>query len=143
MASARSVPLFESRPRFGNELEESRVDVSPLIDCVFILLIFFIVTTAFVDEQGIEASIPQGGPTVLAEGKRIVIEVLDQQQLLIDGRPANVRSLRAILAGHLAGNPSASWVICPKAGATAGAFVEVMDELKLAGAATVFVGPTQ
>ena len=69
---------------------EAGVDISPLIDCVFILLIFFIVTTTFVEETGIEVDKPQAASSVQLEKTSILLAITDKGEIVYGGREIGI-----------------------------------------------------
>ena len=77
--------------------EISEINVSPLIDMVFILLIFFIVTTVFVEETGIEVDKPQAASAVSLEKNSILLAVTSKGQVVYGGREIGVNGVRALV----------------------------------------------
>mgnify|MGYP000713336318 CR=1 FL=1 len=69
------------------------IDLAPMIDCVFILLIFFIVTTVFVEEAGVEVDKPQAAAASSGESESVVLEITDKGEVLYDGRALGVGGL--------------------------------------------------
>ena len=81
-----------------NEVEDvSEINVSPLIDMVFILLIFFIVTTVFVEETGVEVDKPQSASAVALEKNSILLAVTSQGQVVYGGREIGVAGVRPLV----------------------------------------------
>ena len=86
--------------RFRQELdqdEEGGIDMSPLIDCVFILLIFFIVTTVFVEETGVEVDKPQAASAAQLEKTSILIAVTADGDVIYGGRNIGVGGVQQLV----------------------------------------------
>ena len=123
------------RRPFGKfvEEEDSPIDLTPMLDVVFILLIFFIVTASFVKESGIEVNKPQAQSAVKKELASIFIAINEHDEIWIDKRKADVRSLRAIIERLNAENPQSSIVIQADKRSTNEKLVLVMDAARQAG----------
>jgi biopolymer transport protein ExbD len=117
--------------------EETRVDISPLIDCVFILLIFFIVTTTFVDERGVglEKSQP-GGNSSASDNEPVVLMLPGGNQVLFQGRDIGLGGIRAIVRSRLRDDETPVTI---QAGSEVPVsfLTRVRDEVNLAGAPLV------
>jgi biopolymer transport protein ExbD len=118
------------RGRKGN-LE---LNLAPLIDMVFILLIFFLVTTSFVKETGVDISRPAASTAVSKTGTTILIGVTRDNTVHMDKREIDPRAVRANVERALAENPEASVVIVADKESLTGLVINVMDNCKLAGA---------
>ncbi|MFK5953806.1 MAG: biopolymer transporter ExbD [Desulfobacterium sp.] len=121
------------RGRKGN-LE---LNMAPLIDMVFILLIFFLVTTSFVKETGVDISRPAASTAVSKTGTTILIGVTRDNTIHMDKREIDPRAVRANVERALAENPEASVVIVADKESLTGLVINVMDNCKLAGAENV------
>jgi biopolymer transport protein ExbD len=113
--------------------EETELDMTPMLDIVFIMLIFFIVTTSFVKESGVTVSTPQAQTASQQENTNIFIAITAGGEVWIDRRPVDPRSVRAIVARLHADNPEGSVIIQSDEEAATGMLVEVMDQVRLAG----------
>ena len=113
--------------------EETELDMTPMLDIVFIMLIFFIVTTSFVKESGVTVNTPQAQTASQQEKANIFIAITASGEVWIDRRPVDPRSVRAIVARLHADNPEGSVIIQSDAEATTRSLVEVMDQVRLAG----------
>ena len=126
--------------RFGSvsssDSGEAGVDISPLIDCVFILLIFFIVTTTFVEEAGVEVDKPQAASSVNLEKNSIILAITDNGAVVYGGREIGVGGLRPLVKRMLA-KEEIPVIIQADQVVPSGMLVRVIDEAKLAGAAKV------
>ncbi len=133
------------RRPFGKfiEEEESPIDLTPMLDVVFILLIFFIVTASFVKEAGIEVNKPQAQSAVNKELANIFIAINEHDEIWIDKHKADVRSLRAIIERLYAENPQSSIVIQADKHSTNEKLVMVMDAARQAGIYNIAIAADQ
>lgn len=124
------------RKSLSESEEISEINVSPLIDMVFILLIFFIVTTVFVEETGVEVDRPQAASAVALEKNSILLAVTDKGQVIYGGREIGISGVRPLVRRMLQkeGMPV---IIQVDEKAGAGLVVGVIDEAKLGGADNV------
>jgi biopolymer transport protein ExbD len=113
--------------------EETELDMTPMLDIVFIMLIFFIVTTSFVKESGVTVSTPQAATAVQQENANIFIAITAAGEVWIDRRPVDPRAVRTIVARLHADNPEGSVIIQSDARSATGTLVDVMDQVRLAG----------
>jgi biopolymer transport protein ExbD len=113
--------------------DETELDMTPMLDIVFIMLIFFIVTTSFVKESGVTVTTPQAQTSSQQENANIFIAITEAGEVWIDRRPVDPRSVRAIVARLRADNPEGSVIIQSDEKAATGMLVEVMDQVRLAG----------
>ena len=113
------------------------LNIAPLIDMVFILLIFFLVTTSFVKETGVDISRPAASTAVSKTGTTILIGVTRDSTIHMDKREIDVRAVRANVERALAENPEASVVIVADKESLTGLVINVMDSCKMAGAENV------
>ncbi|MGB1298289.1 MAG: ExbD/TolR family protein [Psychrobium sp.] len=118
------------------EQQQQGIDLSPLLDVVFILLIFFIVTTVFVKETGIEVDKPQALSTQKLERNVIMLAITNGGDVMYDGNNVGVAGVRNTVKG-LIGERSRPVVIQADKLVTTELLVQVIDEAKLAGAASV------
>jgi biopolymer transport protein ExbD len=113
--------------------DDAELDMTPMLDIVFIMLIFFIVTTSFVKESGVTVNTPQAQTASRQENANIFIAITAEGEVWIDRRPVDPRSVRAIVARLHADNPEGSVIIQADAEAATHMLVEVMDQVRLAG----------
>ena len=118
--------------------DENGIDISPLIDCVFILLIFFIVTTVFVEEAGVEVNKPQAASAVQLEKNSILIAVTSKGNVVYGGRDIGITGVRPLVK-RLTQKEVMPVIVQADLAVPAGLFVRVIDEAKLAGATKVSV----
>ena len=115
------------------EQEESEVNLTPMLDVVFIMLIFFIVTASFVKEAGIDVSRPPAATAERKERGNILVAITENDQIWIDRRQVDPRALRANIERLHAENPQGSVVIQADKKSKNGLLVQVMDAARLAG----------
>lgn len=110
------------------------INISPLIDMVFILLIFFIVTTVFVEETGVEVTKPQAASAIQLEKQSILIAITSNGNVVYGGREIGVSGIRAQVRRILQDDPKTPVIIQADETVPTGLLVRVIDEAKLAGA---------
>lgn len=115
------------------EEEEAAIDMTPMLDIVFIMLIFFIVTTVFVKEAGIDVNKPNATQSIMPKNANIFIAVTEDEKVWIDKRQVDIDSVRANLERLMAEQPSDVIIIQADKEAEHGVVVEVMDQIKSAG----------
>lgn len=118
---------------------DSRVDINmgPLVDMVFLLLIFFVVTTSFVKETGIDVNRSTAATAEVKDRGNIMIGVNAEGDVYFEGKRIDVRSVRALVERALAEDPESGVVIVADKESQTGAVVQTMDQCRLAGAANV------
>jgi len=109
------------------------LNLTPLIDMVFILLIFFMVTSSFVKETGVKIKRPGAETAALQEQSNILIAVTKKGLVWIDRKEINIRSLRAHLERLHAENPEGSVIIAADRQAPTGVVIRILDQARLAG----------
>jgi len=125
------------RNRRGRRKSESEVNLTPMLDVVFIMLIFFIVTASFVKESGIEISRPGASTAVRKEKGNILIAISANDQIWMNRRQVDPRALRANIERMHAENPQGSVIIQADKEAKTGLLVQVMDAARSAGVKSV------
>ena len=118
------------------------IDMSPMIDCVFILLIFFIVTTTFVEETGIEVDKPQAASSVRLEKTSILIALTANGAVVYGGREIGMSGVQPLVRRMLQ-KEDVPVIVQADAAAPSGLLVRVIDEAKLAGAVKVSVATSR
>ena len=114
--------------------EEEDINLTPMLDVVFILLIFFIVTANFIKEPGLgEVNRPDAETSNIQENAAILIAIGATNDIWIDGRRVDVRQVKANITKLLADNPQGSVVIQADEKAQADAIIQVMDQSREAG----------
>lgn len=115
------------------------LNMAPLIDMVFILLIFFLVTTSFVRETGVEVQRPSAATAVSQDHATILIAVTADDQIYVERSLIDVRAVRIHVERALAENPEGSVVIVADRGSRTGTAIAVMDACRQAGAENVAI----
>ena len=121
------------------EEEDAQIDMTPMLDIVFIMLIFFIVTTVFVKEAGIEVNKPDASRAVLHKNANIFVAITADGKVWLDKREVSPESVRANIERLLTEQPTDYVIIQADVKAKHGRVVEVMDAVKAAGVARVSV----
>lgn len=119
--------------------EESQIDLTPMLDVVFIMLIFFIVTSTFVKESGVDVTRPAAETAAPADASSIQIGITANNQVWIDKRQVDKRAVRANVEKGLAESPGAAVIIVADALSNTETLIDVMDQARLAGAQSVSV----
>lgn len=122
----------------ASDSNEGGIDISPLMDCVFILLIFFIVTTTFVEETGVEVDKPQAASSVRLEKTSVLIALTEKGQVVYGGREIGISGVRPLVKRMLQ-KEDIPVIIQADSSAQSGTLVRIIDEAKLAGAVKVSV----
>ncbi|QIZ76685.1 ExbD/TolR family protein [Ferrimonas lipolytica] len=117
--------------------DEAQVDMTPMLDIVFIMLIFFIVTTSFVRESGIDVDRPQAAQASSKSGAGLFVAINNRNQIFIDQRQVDVERVQANLERLKVDQPDASLVIQADERAFNGTVVKVLDAAKAAGIADI------
>ncbi|MBM4105909.1 MAG: biopolymer transporter ExbD [Phycisphaerae bacterium] len=126
------------RQMMTDDSSETGIDMSPLIDCVFILLIFFIVTTTFVEETGVEVDKPQAASAERLEKSSILIALTSKGEVVYGGREIGIGGVQALVR-RMIQKEQLPVIIQADAASPAGLLVRIIDESKLAGATKVSV----
>jgi len=113
--------------------EAEEINMTPMLDVVFILLIFFIVTASFVKEAGIEVNRPEAATAVKKERANILVAISDKGDIWINKRRIDVRSVQANIERLKAENPQGTVVIQADKKATTDLLIKVMDSARAAG----------
>ncbi|MBY8964351.1 biopolymer transporter ExbD [Algiphilus sp.] len=129
--------------RFRKSREPSGIDISPLIDMVFILLIFFMVSTTFVKDMDLDINRPSAQTAQQSSTKAIRVYIDNQGNTYLDGQPVRVWVIQSRLRDMLAaaGNPGV--LVVTDSEVPSGRLVEVVDQCRLAGAEDVGVATEQ
>lgn len=117
----------------------SDINMTPLIDMVFILLIFFLVTTSFVREAGVEVDRPSAQTAETKEKASVILGLTQEGRVYVEGRPLDIRSVRAYMERFLAETPDGSAVIVADTKSMTGSLVQVLDQCRLAGVKDISV----
>jgi biopolymer transport protein ExbD len=115
------------------EEDESTIDITPMLDVVFIMLIFFIVTATFIKEAGIDVDKPAAATAVIQEKASILIAIDATNNIWINRRQVDIRSVRSIIERLHAENPKGTVVIQADRESKNDSLVQVMDASRRAG----------
>ena len=115
------------------EEEEATIDMTPMLDVVFIMLIFFIVTASFVKESGIDVNRPDAATAVKKDRANILVAISDKGEIWINKRRVDVRAVQANIERLKAENPQGTVVIQADRKATTEVLIKVMDASRAAG----------
>ncbi len=117
----------------SSDEQQADIDMTPMLDIVFIMLIFFIVTTSFVKESGIDVNRPTAQTATRQEQGHIIVAIKANGDVWIDKRQVDIRAVRANVARLHAENPLGSVVIAADKNTTVDRLTQVMDQIRLAG----------
>ena len=126
------------RESVDDDASDTGIDMSPLIDCVFILLIFFIVTTVFVEETGVEVDKPQAASASQLEKTSVLIALKSNGEIVYGGRVIGVAGVRPLVK-RMIQKEDVPVIIQADQASQSGLLVRIIDEAKLAGATKVSV----
>src|SRR6056297_652550 len=125
--------------RTENNYEDDKgvdINLAPLIDCIFLLLIFFVVTTVFVEETGVEVQKPKAVSAKDLEKNSLLIALTEDGQIVYAGRRMDLNSIRGIVARQMR-EEKVPVIVLADEDSRSGRLVELIDECKLAGAEQV------
>ena len=126
------------------EEEENEINLTPMLDVVFIMLIFFIVTASFIKEAGIDVNRPDAPMTESKpEDANILVMINANDEIWIDRRLIDPRAVRANIERLHAENPSGSVVVQANNKSSNKILVEVMDSARLAGVYSISIADTR
>ena len=131
------------RRRRAKEEDEAEVNMTPMLDVVFIMLIFFIVTASFVKESGIDVNRPDASTATVKERGNILVAITNNNQVWIDRRQVDVRSVRANIERLRAENPQGAVVVQADKDSKNGLLVQVMDAARQAGVENVSIAANE
>ena len=123
--------------------DETNIDLTPMLDVVFILLIFFVVTASFLKENAmeIEGQDPNNNPPPPSndQPQNVLIQIDSRNQIFFNQERIDISAIRASVASARAENPSASVIIRPDKQSSANSLVEAMNSAREAGVQTISV----
>jgi biopolymer transport protein ExbD len=118
--------------------EEAEINMTPMLDIIFIMLIFFIVTTSFTKEFGLDTNRTSEMPVTTEKlSETIFVRIDDDGQIYIGNRATDIRLVRANIESNLAQTPDAAVVVAAGRNSDAGLLVRVIDQARVAGATRV------
>jgi biopolymer transport protein ExbD len=116
------------------EEEESEIDLTPMLDVVFIMLIFFIVTASYVKESGLEVNRPESQKSDPSDAQNILVKINATGEIYMEDRRTDVRAVRAVIERMRAENPKAAVIVSAHNKAENEVFAAVIDAAREAGA---------
>ena len=119
--------------------DEQVIDIAPLIDIVFIMLIFFIVTASFVKESGLEVERPQAQTASPNAQVSVLVGISEDHGIWINHQPVDLRAVRAHILRLHAENPQGGVVIQADRNSRNEVLVQVMDQIRLAGVRNIAI----
>lgn len=125
--------------RHADKQDETEVNITPMLDIVFILLIFFIVTTSFIRETGIDPQRPEAVTATKQERGNILIGVTASGQVWMDKRPVEMGAVRQMVEQARNESPESSVVIIADERASTGVVIDLMDQVRLGGVLNISV----
>ncbi len=131
-----------TKDHLKSESGPAAMNITPLIDMVFILLIFFAVNASFVKEAGVEIERPSARSAVTQEQANIMIAVTENGEVWVDRQRVDPRSVRGHVERRHAENPEGAVVILADDESQTGLVIEVLDQARLAGVENVAVAAT-
>lgn len=122
--------------------EDTGIDLTPMLDVVFIMLIFFIVTSSFIREAGVEVQRPQADSASAQDKGNILIAITAEGAIWMDKQQIDIRSVRAHVERMRVDQPDGAVVVQADQDARTGLVVQVMDQARLAGVRDVALAAT-
>ncbi len=124
--------------------DEAEINITPMLDIVFIMLIFFIVTTSFVREKGLDISRPQQSDQQQVEEDvgQILVEIDQLSQIMVNKRPVSNQAVRANLERERAQQPKAPLIVASHPDADTNSLVTVLDAANIVGIDNISVATT-
>ena len=130
---------MRKRGSLAVEEEENEINLTPMLDVVFIMLIFFIVTATFIKEAGIQVDRPEAVTADKQDDAAILIAISPANEIWIDRKERDPRTVRSVIERLHAENPKGSIVIQADEGSTHETLVIVMEAAKAAGVTNVAI----
>ncbi len=125
------------RPRFQEESPAESINISPLIDVIFILLIFFIVTMVFADGNAMKVDVPKASSATSVDSRQLTVVIRSDSSIVVDGKNLSISELENLMRSRL--KEDSSVVLRGDGEASVRALVEVMDCAKKCGAREIYV----
>lgn len=130
-------------PFLQNVEEDIEINMTPMLDVVFILLIFFIVTTSFIRESGVSIDRPQAKTSSTLPQQAITVAITAQNKVWIDQRQVEPQSIRRNIERLLSESPESTIILQADQHAQTGLLIQALDQCKLAGAKNIAVATSQ
>jgi biopolymer transport protein ExbD len=123
----------------GEDAGDVEINMMPLIDMIFILLIFFLVTASFVRESGVEVNRPEAATAENKEAAGMVVGITREGHIFIDAQEVDLRRVRGLVEVFLVENAHGGVIIDADESCPTGRMVAVLDQCRLAGAENIAV----
>ena len=130
------------RRRRASREEAMDINITPMLDIVFIMLIFFIVTTSFVKETGIDPKRPVAETSAARPTGNILIGVDSDGQIWMNNRRIEINQVRQLVEDAVVENPESSAVLVSDEVSPTGVLIDIMDQVRLAGVTNIAVSAT-
>ena len=127
----------------AQHMDETGIDLAPMLDFVLNLLIFFIITAVFVKESGLTVSRPNAASAEKKEAGNILIAIRPDGEILIDKRTVDLRAVRASIERLHAQKPEDSVIVFADKGAQTGVLVQVIDQVRQGGVQNVSIAASE
>jgi biopolymer transport protein ExbD len=121
------------RKHYASKDDDAEINMTPMLDIVFIMLIFFIVTTSFVRESGISVNRPRAATAEQKKQKNVIIGIKPDGEVWIAKRAVDIRAVRASVERISSENPVDAVIVQADRETPTGILVRVMDQVRLAG----------
>ena len=118
------------RKRKESVEDKAEIDLTPMLDVVFIMLIFFIVTASFIKEKSLGLNVPENTenlPPPETASKSILVQINANDEIFIDQRRVDIRSVRSLIAQKSAENPEGGVVVMANEQASTSSYVAIAD----------------
>ncbi|MCZ6559741.1 MAG: biopolymer transporter ExbD [Gammaproteobacteria bacterium] len=125
--------------RHATQEEETEINITPMLDVVFIMLIFFIVTTSFIKETGIDPNRPEAQTAIPNERGNILIAISEFDQVWMNKGQVELAQIRAMVESAVSEIPESSVIIISDEKASTGVLIDLMDQVRLGGVANIMV----
>lgn len=129
---------FEGRARI-----HSHLDIAPLIDIVFLLLVFFMLTSTFLVPEAIELELPESASATVTEITPITVALNASDELSLNGKPIQLQQLRQTIEPLIADSADAAITLKSDARTEVQQLLKVMDEIRAAGGSNIALATTQ
>jgi biopolymer transport protein ExbD len=119
--------------------EETEINITPMLDIVFIMLIFFIVTTSFIKETGIDPNRPEAATAIAQERGNILIAISEIGDIWMNKRKIELAQVRQMVEQARNESPESTVVIIADESAATGILIDLMDQIRMAGITNISV----
>ncbi len=134
---------FRNSGLLDSDRTDVEIDMMPLIDMIFILLIFFLVTASFVKESGVEVNRPEAASAEMKEATGMIIGVTSEGHVFINRNHVELRRVRGLVEIFLAENADGGVIIDADGDCPTSKLIAVLDQCRLAGAENIAVSATK